>query len=300
MMFSEEAGLWLSQATNISHLNLDIEQMDGANSSLIFLVRSAIDPFSEKFVLRVLHNQKWLDEEPDLAVHEANALLETAKAGLRAPKLIAFTEDDIGFGGPAVLMSYLEGKVDIRPADFGKWNRSLARELVSIHQHKVEGFGWNFSSWVNREILAAPTWTKIPDVWEKAIGIWLNDVPDSPSVFIHRDYHPTNVLCGDGEVISTVDWINACLGPAEVDIAHCRTNLVQMYSIEAADDFLASYVELSGFEYNYYWDIDSIFNMNLPEPEFYTPWLEFGLEVIPIEILRKRIDAYLEHVMEQF
>jgi hypothetical protein len=73
-----------------------------------------------------------------------------------------------------------------------------------------------------------------------------------------------------------------------------------MYSIEAADDFLARYVELSGFEYNYYWDIDSILDMNLPEPEFYTPWLEFGLDIIPIEVLRKRIDAYLEHVMKHF
>jgi aminoglycoside phosphotransferase (APT) family kinase protein len=301
MNFSEEARKWLSQSTGILNFELDITRMNGANSSLIFLVQSAVSSASEKFVLRVLDNKGWLAEEPDLIVHEATALKEAAKAGLRAPKLINCSSQDIGFGGPALLMSYMEGKVELFPTDTGKWLQSLADELVSIHNHKAEGFGWNFSSWVNRELLTPPAWTQIPDVWEKAIDIWLNHVPDSSPVFLHRDYHPTNVLCQKGEVIGTVDWINACRGPAEVDIAHCRTNFVQMESIEVADEFLKRYLERStGFEYNYYWDIDSIFDMNLPDPEFYKPWLEFGLDNIPIEVLRRRIDAYLAHTMRHF
>lgn len=301
MHFSEEACIWLSQSTGIPHFELDIARMSGANSSLMFLVGSTATCDSRKFVLRVIDDQQWLSEEPDLTFHESRALEETAKAGLRAPNSINFTSEDVGFGGPALLMSHLEGKVDILPVDTGKWLQSLASELASIHSHKADGFEWDYSSWVNRELLLPPSWTQIPQVWEKAIDIWLNASPDTTPVFIHRDYHPTNVLCKNGEVVGTVDWINACRGPAEIDIAHCRTNLVQMYSIQLADEFLAHYSELKGgFKYNYYWDIDSIFDMNLPEPEFYKPWFEFGLDVIPIEVLCKRIDDYLLHTMRHF
>jgi hypothetical protein len=43
----------------------------------------------QRFVLRVLDNHEWLAEEPDLAAHEAAALEEAQKAGLRAPSLVA-------------------------------------------------------------------------------------------------------------------------------------------------------------------------------------------------------------------
>ena len=57
--------------------------------------------------------------EPDLASHEAAALDEAERAGLPAPRLVAYADNDVGFGAPVVLMSFIEGRIELQPRDFG-------------------------------------------------------------------------------------------------------------------------------------------------------------------------------------
>ncbi len=59
--------------------------------------------------------------------------------------------------------------------------------------------------------------------------------PTGPDAFIHRDFHPANLLWVDGRLTGVVDWVNACVGPAGVDTAHCRVNLAILWGAEAAD-----------------------------------------------------------------
>ena len=251
-------------------------------------------------MLRVLDNREWLAIEPDLASHEAAALDEAQRAGLPAPRLVAHADDDVGFGAPVVLMSFIAGTVELRPADFPGWLRALAAQLAAIHRCPADGFPWRFRSWVNRAALVTPAWSAVPRLWERAIEFWLRTEPESRAVFIHRDYHPTNILWREGAVSGVVDWINACRGPAGVDVAHCRTNLAGMYGPAAADEFLTAYRDAAdGFTYDPYWDLDSLLDMCLPGPSYYPPWQEFGLGAIPPQVLRQRTDAYLESVMRR-
>lgn len=300
MNFGQDAYAWLSESIGISQSHFDLAQMKGATSSSVFLIHYSYDADSHRFVLRVLDNQEWLAEELDLAAHEASALVEAQKTGLPVPELVAYSTDDIGFGAPVVLMSYLEGSVELRPTNFQQWLNDLAEQLASLHQHTADHFPWQFCSWVEEATLAPPQWTTIPHVWEQAIELVLGSEPITQPVFIHRDYHPVNVLWHKGKVSGIVDWINACQGPAGVDVSHCRTNLAQMFGVAAADQFLDAYTAISPqFEYDPYWDIDSILDMNLPQPTFYPPWQDFGLNVIPPEVLKQRIDAYIESVMKR-
>jgi aminoglycoside phosphotransferase (APT) family kinase protein len=298
MTFGKDAHDWLGRSIGITTDYLDIAQMKGSTSSSVFLIQCARGANPKRFVLRVLDNQEWLAEEPDLAAHEAAALEEAQKAGLRAPKLVAYSSNDIGFGAPVVLMSFIEGNIELRPSNFQQWLGGLAGELASIHQHTADAFPWRFRSWVERATLTPPKWTTVPRLWERAIELVPRAEPDSHSVFIHRDYQPTNVLWHKGAVSGVVDWINACRGPAGVDVAHCRTDLAQMCGPAAADQFLDAYREVAhGFAYNPYWDLDSILDVCLPQPSFYGPWREFGLGIIAPEVLRHRVDAHLEGVM---
>jgi aminoglycoside phosphotransferase (APT) family kinase protein len=195
-------------------------------------------------------------------------------------------------------MTFIAGHIELRPVNFQQWLSGLAGQLAAMHQHTAEAFPWRFRSWVEKATLAPPQWTTVPRVWERAIELVLRAEPNSQSVFIHRDYHPTNVLWHQGAVSGVIDWINACRGPAGVDVAHCRTNLAQMFGPAAADQFLAAYLEAAdGFAYNPYWDVDSILDVCLPQPSFYGPWREFGFCSIAPEALRQRVDAYLERVM---
>jgi len=300
MSFGEQAYDWLAQSLGVAPGKLDLARMKGSTSSSVFLVRCTRDKALQKFVLRVLDNSAWLADEPDLAAHEAAALEEAQRAGLRAPRLIAYSSDEVGFGAPVVLMSFMEGEIELRPVDFGGWLEGLAVELAAIHQHTANTFHWRYESWVEREKLAIPVWTRAPHLWERAIELVRGAEPDARQVFIHRDYHPTNVLWSQGHVSGVVDWINACRGPAGVDVAHCRTNLTLMFGPTVADNFLKLYSEQAeGFEYNPYWDMDGLLDMSMPEPEFYEPWKDFGLEEIAPEVLKQRTDAYLEGIMSR-
>ena len=296
--FNEAAHEWLRRSIGGATRCIDIAQMKGSTSSSVFLVECARDTTLQRFVLRVLDNQEWLADEPDLAAHEAAALVEAERAGLLAPRLVAYASDDVGFGAPVVLMSFIEGEIELRPSSLQQWLGDLAGQLAAIHRHAADAFPWRFRSWVDRDILAPPEWRTVPRVWERAIDLLLGAEPDSGPVFIHRDYHPTNVLWRAGAISGVVDWINACRGPAGVDVAHCRTNLAQMYGPDTADQFLDAYLKVAdGFDYDPYWDVDSVLDMCIPQPSFYDPWQQFGLSVIAPEELGHRIERYLERVM---
>jgi aminoglycoside phosphotransferase (APT) family kinase protein len=300
VIFSEAARDWLGRSVAAAGSSLAIMPMGGSTSSSLFSVERTGGPAAERYVLRVLDNREWLAEEPDLANHEAAALTEAREAGLLAPRLVAYAADDVGFGAPAVLMTFIAGAVELRPADFPCWLRVLAAQLAAIHRCSADGFPWRFRSWVNRVALVTPAWSAVPRLWERAIEFWLRGAPDERFVFIHRDYHPANVLWREGAVSGVVDWINACRGPAGVDVAHCRTNLAGMYGPAAADEFLTAYRDAAdGFTYDPYWDLDSLLDMCLAGPSYYPPWQEFGLGAIPAQVLRQRIDAYLESVIRR-
>lgn len=298
--FTGEACRWLARHTGIAAPDLHFEALAGATSSSLFTVSDAAALPSRRFVLRVLNNPTWLAEEPDLAAHEAAALAQAHAAGLPAPEPIAHAGAEAGFSVPVVLMTHLPGAIQLRPRRPASWLRALASVLATVHRHPAPDFPWRFESWVRREALAVPPWTALPAVWERAIEIVLGPAPGARPVFLHRDFHPVNVLWQGERLTGIVDWINACRGPAGADVAHCRCNLAVMYGPHVADSFLAAYREVAeGFEYHPYWDIDDVLNMFLPVPEFYRPWQEFGLDHQSPGARQFRVDAFLQSVVRR-
>jgi len=75
-------------------------------------------------------------------------------------------------------------------------------------------------------------------------------------VFIHRDYHPGNVLWSGRRVTGIVDWVNASRGAPEADVGHCRANLAGHFDHTVADRFLARHQARTGRTgYHPYWDL---------------------------------------------
>lgn len=298
--FSSDTEKWLCHSVGIAPETPKIIQMQGATSSSVFLVEFP-SALTQKFVLRVLDNPNWLKEEPDVAQHEAAALSELSHSGILAPTLINYSNHEQGLNAPVVLMSFLQGQITLNfknSKDRQPWLNSIATELFTIHQHLAPNFPWAYKSWLDKAKLTIPNWTSVPHIWKQAIEQVLEGPPPFNPVFIHRDFHPTNVLWHQGKISGVVDWINACLGPAGVDLAHCRTNLALMLGSHAAEEFLTAYQKVaSSFQYHPYWDLESILDMCLPNPTFYKPWQEFGLDIIDNTTLQNRIDNHLENVM---
>jgi aminoglycoside phosphotransferase (APT) family kinase protein len=88
-------------------------------------------------------------------------------------------------------------------------------------------------------------------------------------VFLHRDYHPGNVLWSGGEISGIVDWVSGCIGPPEVDVAHCRANLAVLAGDpEAADRFLELWQSVTGCrDYHPYWDLTTVVSVVSEEPD---------------------------------
>jgi aminoglycoside phosphotransferase (APT) family kinase protein len=210
------------------------EELDGATSSSVCAITLAD---RTQVVLRLHTKDDWLAREPDLATREATALRALAISPVAAPALIAVDETGAFCGRPAVLMTKLRGEPD--PGISDSWLRSLAEALPVLHAQPLPDGLPRFAPYRATAQRSVPAWTSIPDVWSAAIEVCASPSPSSPTVFIHRDYHPGNVLFEDERLTGIVDWVNACAGPPEMDIAHCRINIAVAHGIEAADEFAA-------------------------------------------------------------
>jgi aminoglycoside phosphotransferase (APT) family kinase protein len=91
------------------------------------------------------------------------------------------------------------------------------------------------------------------------------DPPEFEPRFIHRDFQPRNVLWSAGRVSGVVDWVEASIGPAWLDVAHCCTNIAMVHGNEAGDLFATAYIERTGREAQPYFDVMDVVGF-LPPP----------------------------------
>jgi len=263
----------------------------GSTSSILYEITTD----SSVVVLRQFDNAEWLMEEPDLVQHEAASLQKASASGLPAPSLIAFDETGEVSGLPSIVMTKVEGQVELLPNDFTKWTDGLAKILAMIHRVEADGFSWKYVSYTHRDAVQLPEWTKKPAVWQSAFERLQGKIPAFRETFIHRDFHPTNVLWLGDEVSGVVDWPNACRGPAGIDVGHCRVNLALLYSVEVANSFLKAYENHAGssFTYDSYWDIVSAFDFLDGPPTVYSGWAAFGMTGLTDAMMEERMDVFV-------
>jgi aminoglycoside phosphotransferase (APT) family kinase protein len=119
--------------------------------------------------------------------------------------------------------------------------------------------------------------------------------PTWEPAFLHRDFHPGNLLWEQDELVGIVDWTLACRGPREAEIAHVRSNLALVDDVAAADRFLEAYTErVSGYQHHPWWDVAELF---MWDSEFagVMAFNAFGSR-LTVELLRHRADLYARSV----
>jgi aminoglycoside phosphotransferase (APT) family kinase protein len=218
-----------------------------------------------ELVLRRFVRAEWLVEEPDVAVREAEALSMLGGTELPTPELVGVDEDGSAAEVPAVLMTRVPGRVVWHPADVEGFLRALAELLSLVHGLAIGSSGAlpeyaPYPLGMHRP----PAWASLPEVWERAIDV-LEDPASLVAAsggerrFIHRDYHPGNVLWDLEAVSGLIDWVNASIGSPWADVGHCRVNIASELGQDAADRFLELYRTASGRtdDYHPYWDISA-------------------------------------------
>jgi aminoglycoside phosphotransferase (APT) family kinase protein len=297
---SAQAIQWVEGVVGRGAKVIRISPQGGATSSTLHSLEVRYRQRTVPLILRRYTNEEWLAEEPDLATHEAASLRKAREAGIPVPEMLAFDLDGSEAGDPAILMTRLPGEVKLFPENMDNWLLQMAEILPRLHALDSGHFPWRYTPYNNVTRLEVPPWSRQPRLWERAIEIVNADPPEYTERFIHRDYHPVNVLWQDSKLSGIVDWPNACCGPACIDVSWCRANLASLHGLEAADRFLEIYQSLNlEDEYHPYWDLMVIIEILPGPPDVYPPWVEYGGYGLTDALMLEREDAYLASVMSR-
>lgn len=248
---------WLLEQLGADKI-IEVEALSGGTSSAVHRVRLGSRRGATLSVILRRYVLDWLADEPWTPGNEVHALRLLADSPVVAPRLLAADPDGVATGTPTVVMSDLSGQVDWRPRDLDGWLRRLAEALPAVHAVRPDSRLRSFAPYPPEQPLP-PSWTRHPAAWDRAVELFEGPQPDVPQVFLHRDFHPGNVLWSDDQVSGIVDWPSACAGAAEADVAHCRANLGRQFGIEVADRFLALWQAITGTaDYHPYWDLTDV------------------------------------------
>jgi aminoglycoside phosphotransferase (APT) family kinase protein len=181
-----------------------------------------------------------------------------------APRSLALDATGAACGHPGHLMTSLPGRTmpdGFDPTTLGR----LADLLATIHAVVPAISVRTYQSWAWEEKYVAPGWAADAALWGAAFELLRTEPPSYDPCFIHRDFQGNNVLWDDGAVSGVVDWVEASIGPAWLDVAHCSTNIAIRHGSEAADAFSAAYVDRTGRAPEPYFDVMDVVGF-LPPP----------------------------------
>ena len=241
---------WIERATTSRVAS--VRRLPGASSTAVHLVLLAD---GRTLVLRRYVWEKFRIEEPEAPVREVEALEYARQHGLPVPAVIAAdaSGEDVGDGVPVVLMDRFRGRALASPDV-----RALAGLAAQVHRIAGSDFGHRYFPWCRDTSTKPPHACRHPQAWERALHLWRTAEPPYQACFVHRDFHPGNVLWSRGAGPGLVDWANACRGPAGIDIATCRWNLQDWADEDAANGFVIAYEEITGVRHHPYWDVAKI------------------------------------------
>ena len=176
--------------------------------------------------------------------HSEWAGLEAARAvDAPTPEPIGFDPDGGWFGVPGLVMTRLAGRAGWTHAATPATLRQLAGVLAAIHDVDTVGFQRAVPPWrrprpPKLSRFDARLWTAVTELAPK--------LATTPTVLVHRDLHPGNVLWQRGRVSAILDWEDAALGAPAQDLAVTRIGLAATYGATAADHLLHAYVAETG------------------------------------------------------
>ncbi|MFK4102787.1 alpha/beta fold hydrolase [Streptomyces sp. NPDC019531] len=267
--------------------------------------RLTLDDGSE-LVLRSFVKPFFRHHAPGLLNREASVLgLLTADDGIPAPEPVALDATAEHCDHPSLLMSRLPGRVRVDEEDLERRLDLLAAQLVRIHRVVPEERPRTYQAWTGPERVRGVQ----GELWERAVDVIRQDPPSYEGCFLHRDFHPGNVLftgAGEGLRISgVVDWVETSWGPADLDVAHCSTALALLHGPEHGLGFRERYEAHGGRRLadgpdHLYWRLLDALAYCPDAAKLAGPWRELGRTELTPGVLAGRLEAYVRGLVERY
>ncbi|MFF8937280.1 alpha/beta fold hydrolase [Streptomyces paradoxus] len=239
---------------------------------------------------------------PGLLAREAEILsLLAVQEGVPAAELIGVDATGEHCDHPSLLMSVLPGRVRVDEEELDARVDLLAGQLARIHRIVPRERPRTYQAWTSP--------SAVPAGWERAVDVIRRDPPPYDGCFLHRDFHPGNVLFdGSGaglRVSGVVDWVETSWGPADLDVAHCSTALALLFGPEAGLGFRERYESLGGRRLadgpeHLYWRLLDALAYVPDAAKLAGPWRELGRTDLTPRVLGERLEAYVEGLMERY
>lgn len=275
-------GGWSSQ---IRRLTLD----DGSG----LVLRSFVRPFFRRHA-------------PGLLAREASVLtLLASYDGIAVPELCAVDATAEHTDHPSLLMSLLPGSVRVDDEDLDPRLDLLAGQLARVHAVVPDERPRTYQAWTSPERVGSPG----GELWERAVDVVRRAAPAYEGCFLHRDFHPGNVLfTGSGETLritGVVDWVETSWGPADLDVAHCSTALALLHGPEHGLGFRGRYEAQGGRRLaenpdHLYWRLLDALGYAPDATKLAGPWRELGRTDLTPQVLGARLEAYVAGLLERY
>jgi len=242
---------WIERAAGRGSRVASVTRMPTSSTEKHLIEVQHDDGSTVSLVLRRYHDPDRLGIDPwYVAANEARALELLDGTPVPAPRLFASDVRPEICDVPALLESWVPGEQAWQPKELDAYLASAAEVLVKIHavippaDGSLAVYRPYFADDLKHELV--PAWSAHRAMWERVSSYIEGRRPATPARFIHRDYHPGNVLWDGERVTGVVDWATAAIGPAGIDLARMRQNLAGWHGAAVAERFTARYVASGG------------------------------------------------------
>ncbi|WP_069736198.1 phosphotransferase family protein [Streptomyces sp. EN27] len=262
-------------------------------------------------VLRSFVKPFYVRHAEGLLMREAAILRLLGSTDVPAARLVAVDPTAQYCDHPSLLMSLLPGTVRLGDEGTDRRAELLAHQLLRIHRLPVtaEARPRTYQAWTSPERVNPPEDTERPELWQRAVDVIRREPPDYRACFLHRDFHPGNVLfTGDGDglrISGVVDWVETSWGPADLDVAHCSTALALLHGVSTGMQFADLYVAEGGtlaedHASHLYWRLLDALAFAPDAEKVAVPWREVGRANLTPTLLTRRLEGYLQALFARY
>lgn len=236
------------------------ERLHGGCQTYVYGFRldGARPPFDGRLVLRMIRGAR-----DDINVRVEAIIQDTLiEQGYPTPCVLACVEDPAWLGGPFQIMERVSGRpllLDDFDPEAGSVLSSLlhnlgsaSREILGDWPRRLACLHAELHELDAGELCAALHAAGYPETWVSLEGRlarfeasvressvdallpaleWLHDMrpgPDTRISILHGDFFPNQVFCDGSAISGVIDWSDALIGPAEIDVGIVKAGLMTL------------------------------------------------------------------------
>jgi aminoglycoside phosphotransferase (APT) family kinase protein len=217
------------------------------------------DGQSRKLLVR-RHGLRDRQCNPQIATTEFRLLQVLQQATVAAP--VPYYLDQAGefFNVPCLVIEYVEGATEFAPPNLLDFVQQAAAQLAQIHRVGRAHFDLAFLANQGKGFGERPAHLddslQEAQIRDRLEALW--PLPQTnPSVLLHGDFWPGNLLWRAGRLAAVIDWEDAAVGDPLADVGNGRLELLWAFGIEAMTGFTETYRRLTNLDWATlpYWEL---------------------------------------------